>query len=151
MYYFKYHKLVIAYVFLCSLQSFQLAHAGDLQKGPKNLNAPYAQAEASNGLAQAAQNGYIMSLLPRFCALFQPGNGDSICQVLYARVIRSGMGLPGSEPWNPKALYCQNMEIAIASPQAYEACGSPSWPMYPQCKDFTYNQMRQDIANYCSN
>lgn len=125
-----------------------LAIAKDVTEGQKNASAPYAKAQ--NGFTSAALNGYVISLLPRFCALFQPGSGDSICQVLYTRMIRSGMGLPGSEPWNPKTLYCQNMEIAIASPQAYENCGSPSLPMYSQCKDFTYNQMRQDITNYCS-
>jgi hypothetical protein len=148
----KVKNLFLSFVMIALSSSvFNVAYAKDMLESQKNSSAPYAQAEASNGLAQTAQNGYLMSLLPRFCALFQPGNGDSLCQVLYARVIRSGMGLSGSEPWNPKTLYCQNMEIAIASPQAYEACGSPSWPMYPQCKDFTYNQMRQDIANYCSN
>ena len=125
-----------------------LAIAKDVTEGQKKPSTPYGKAQ--NGFTSTALNGYVISLLPRFCALFQPGSGDSICQVLYTRVIRSGMGLPGSEPWNPKALYCQNMEIAISSPQAYETCGSPSWPMYSQCKDLTYNQMRQDISNYCS-
>ena len=149
MYYFKYQKLIISLVFFgLSTGIFHLAIAKDVSEGQKKSSTPYANAQ--NGFTSTALNGYIISLLPRFCALFQPGNGDSICQVLYTRVIRSGMGLPGSEPWNPKTLYCQNMEIAIASPQAYENCGSPSLPMYPNCKDFTYNQMRQDIANYCS-
>jgi hypothetical protein len=146
----KVKNLFLSFVLIALSSSvLNVAYAKDMLENQKNSSAPYAQ--ASDGLAQTAQNGYLMNLLPRFCALFQPGNGDSLCQVLYARVIRSGMGLSGSEPWNPKTLYCQNMEIAIASPQAYEACGSPLWPMYPQCKDFTYNQMRQDIANYCSN
>ena len=152
MHYHKYQKLIISLVFtMLSSSLFQVCFAKEVLESQKNSSAPYALAQASNGLAQASENGYVISLLPRFCALFQPNNGDGICEVLYTRVIRSGMGLPGSEPWNPKALYCQNMEIAIASPQAYENCGSPSWLMYSQCKDFTYNQMRQDIANYCSN
>jgi len=150
MYCCKYQKLAISLVFLSlSTGLFHVAFAKDAYESQKNSSAPYANAQ--NGFTSTALNGYVISLLPRFCALFQPGSGDSICQVLYTRVIRSGMGLPGSEPWNPKVLYCQNIEIAIASPQAYENCGSPSLPMYSQCKDFTYNQMRQDIANYCSN
>jgi len=150
MYDFKYHKLVIYLVFsVVSSGAFSSSFTKDAPEVQKNTSVPYAQAQG--GFHNAAVNGYVISLLPRFCALFQPGSGDSICQVLYTRVIRSGMGLPGSEPWNPKVLYCQNIEIAIDSPQAYENCGSPSLPMYPQCKDFTYNQMRQDIANYCSN
>jgi len=150
MHYFQYQKLVISILFtLLSSSFFQNCSAKEVLESQKNSSAPYAKAQ--NGFTSTALNGYIISLLPRFCALFQPGSGDSICQVLYTRVIRSGMGLPGSAPWNPKTLYCQNMEIAIASPQAYENCGSPSLPMYPNCKDFTYNQMRQDIANYCSN
>lgn len=145
----NFKKLTIALALVAISGSINhLAIAKDVTEGQKNSSAPYANAQ--NGFTSTALNGYIISLLPRFCALFQPGSGDSICQVLYTRMIRSGMGLPGSEPWNPKTLYCQNMEIAIASPQAYENCGSPSLPMYSQCKDFTYNQMRQDIANYCS-
>jgi hypothetical protein len=149
MYCCKYQKLVIYLVFsVVSSGAISSSFTKDAPEGQKNTSAPYAKAQ--NGFTSTALNGYVISLLPRFCALFQPGSGDSICQVLYTRVIRSGMGLPGSEPWNPKVLYCQNMEIAISSPQAYETCGSPSWPMYSQCKDLTYNQMRQDIANYCS-
>ena len=149
MHYFKYQKLVIFLVFFAfSTGEFHVAFAKDAFESQKNSSAPYSLAK--DGFHSAALNGYVISLLPRFCALFQPNTGDGICEVLYTRVIRSGMGLPGSEPWNPKALYCQNMEIAISSPQAYETCGSPSWPMFSQCKDLTYNQMRQDIANYCS-
>lgn len=133
---------------MLSSSFFQICFANEVLESQRNTSAPYAQAQG--GFHNAAVNGYVISLLPRFCALFQPGSGDSICQVLYTRVIRSGMGLPGSDPWNPKVLYCQNMEIAISSPQAYENCGSPSLPMYPNCKDFTYNQMRKDITNYCS-
>lgn len=59
------------------------------------------------------------------------------------------MWLLGSEFWNTNTLYCQNMEIAIASPQTSENCGSPSLPMYSKCNDPTYNQTRQDITNYC--
>ena len=130
--------------------TFQATFAKEVLESQKSSSAPYALAQTTNGLAEAAENGYVISLLPRFCVFFQPNDGDGICEVLYTRVIRSGMGLPGSEPWNPKALYCQNMEIAISSPQAYEGWCSPSLPMFTQCKDSIYSQMRQDIANYCS-
>ena len=128
--------------------TFQVTLAKDAFESQKNSSAPYSLAK--DGFHSAALNGYLISLLPRFCVFFQPNDGDGICEVLYTRVIRSGMGLPGSEPWNPKALYCQNMEIAISSPQAYEGWCSPSLPMFTQCKDSIYSQMRQDIANYCS-
>jgi hypothetical protein len=149
MHYLKHQKLIISLVFFTfSTGEFHVAFAKDAQESQKNSSAPYALAQ--DGFHSAASNGYLISLLPRFCALFQPNNGDGICEVLYTRVIRSGMGLPGSEPWNPKALYCQNMDIALASPQAYEGWCSPSLPMFTQCKDSIYSQMRQDIANYCS-
>ena len=96
---------ILLFFWALSAGLFSAAFAKDELETQKNSNAPYAKAQ--NGFTSTALNGYVISLLPRFCALFQPGSSDSICQVLYERVIRSGMGLPGSEPWNPKALYCQ--------------------------------------------